>query len=118
MDVKRHSISRGLYSGEIKFQGALPEILLMHNGLEAGICDVKSLATGRASLSVALPEIEIEEARHVFALIARDGDQVLDIFSVGLDFEDSPLAEMHALRQEVDLLKTSLRRLARAQSNR
>ena len=112
MQVKRIKISSNLYHGEVSFDGALPKLALFHNGSEVVSCEMGKPKAGSATFTAELPEIEIGEHRHAFAIVDTTEDQILDVFSFGLDFDETALNTLDALRQEVALIKASLRRQA------
>ena len=112
MQVKRIKISGNRYHGEVSFGGTVPKLALVHNGLEAVPCEMGKPSAGSVAFTAELPEVDIGEHRHVFAIVDTTEDEILDVFSFGLDFDETALNALDALRQEVALIKASLRRQA------
>ena len=114
--LQRLRIADGVYRGSLSYTGTAPKISLHVNGQHHAACDVKTTKKGTADLSVALPDLPMSEDRIVLALVDEASDELLDVFSAGLDAEESLRSEVEALRQELDLLKSAFRRALQSKS--
>ena len=122
----------GVWQGILHADKAPGRLLLVQNGVTAGVATVTPAGNDSFHVSVPLPADRLSDGVHTFILIADDGQGddaqgdgrggdgpmpgaerlgVLPIVA-GYVLEEDLRAQLELLRAEVDLLKRELRRLA------
>lgn len=113
----------GIWQGILHADKPPVRVLLVQNGVTAGVAKVTPAGRDSFHVSVPLPADRLSDGVHTFILVSDDGKgedgpepgaerlSVLPIVA-GHVLEEDLRAQMELLRAEVDLLKRELRRLA------